>query len=435
MSLDVARIRAEFPALAITDSGRKRIYFDSPGGTQTPKSVIDRTVDCLVRSNANLGGPFATSIAAGKLVEEAHAAMADMLGAASPAEIVFGQNMTTLTLHISRSIALTLEPGDEIVVTRMDHDANIAPWLLVARDRGCVVRWLDFDRARFEFDPAALEALLGDRTRVVALNYASNATGTINDVTGLTALVKAKAPRALVYVDAVQLAPHRLVDVQAIGCDFLVCSPYKFFGPHQGVLWGRAELLNSLSPYKVRPADDTLPSRFETGTLSHEGMAGTLGAVEYLAWIGSSLAAPVPPRQGESERRRAIRAAWQTLEAYERELTGRLVEGLQRLPGIVIQGITDPAAFDRRVPTVSFIHDRLTPPEMSAGFGREGIFVWDGHNYALEVITHLGLLESGGVLRVGLAHYNTAEEVDALLEVLEGMIRRNSPTADERLDA
>ncbi|HEX4573447.1 MAG TPA: cysteine desulfurase-like protein [Dongiaceae bacterium] len=426
MSLDVARIRAEFPSLAIADSGRPRIYFDSPGGTQTPKAVIDRTIDCLVNCNANLGGPFVTSQAAGRLVDEAHAAMADLLGAASPAEIVFGQNMTTLTFHISRSIARNLEPGDEVIVTRMDHDANIAPWLLVAHDRGCRVRWLDFDRGSFEFDPAELDRLLGERTRVVALNYASNATGTINDVAGMTQRVRASAPKAMVYVDAVQLAPHRLVDVQAIGCDFLVCSPYKFFGPHQGVLWGRADRLMSLSPFKVRPADDTLPARFETGTLSHEGMAGTLGAVEYLAWVGKELAPQVPARAGENERRRWIRAAWQALEIHERGLTRRLVEGLQRLPGIKIQGITDPAAFDRRVPTVSFIHDRLAPSEMSAGFAREGIFVWDGHNYALEVITHLGLLESGGVLRVGLAHYNTAEEVDRLLDVLGQMIRRNS---------
>ncbi|HKF62885.1 MAG TPA: cysteine desulfurase-like protein [Dongiaceae bacterium] len=430
MSLDVARIRAEFPSLAITDSGRPRIYFDSPGGTQTPKAVIDRTVDCLVNCNANLGGPFVTSQAAGRLVDEAHAAMADLLGATSPAEIVFGQNMTTLTFHISRSIARNLEPGDEIIVTRMDHDANIAPWLLVARDRGCRVRWLDFDRGSFEFDPAELDHLLCERTRVVALNYASNATGTINDVTGMTAQVRARAPKAMVYVDAVQLAPHRLIDVQAIGCDFLVCSPYKFFGPHQGVLWGRADLLMSLSPYKVRPADDTLPSRFETGTLSHEGMAGTLGAVEYLAWVGKELAPQVPARPGESERRRMLRAAWQALEIHERGLTRRLIEGLQRLPGIKIQGITEPAAFDRRVPTVSFIHDRLAPAEMSAAFAREDIFVWDGHNYALEVITHLGLLESGGVLRVGLAHYNTPEEVDRLLDVLGQMIRRNSPAQE-----
>ena len=429
MSLDVARIRAEFPSLAIADSGRPRLYFDSPGGTQTPKAVIDRTVDCLVNCNANLGGPFVTSQAAGRLVDEAHAAMADLLGAASPAEIVFGQNMTTLTFHISRSIARNLEPGDEIIVTRMDHDANIAPWLLVARDRGCRVRWLDFDRGSFEFDPAELDRLLCERTRVVALNYASNATGTINDVTGMTAQVRARAPKAMVYVDAVQLAPHRLVDVQAIGCDFLVCSPYKFFGPHQGVLWGKADRLMSLSPYKVRPADDALPHRFETGTLSHEGMAGTEGAVDYLAWIGRTMGRPSPARAGESERRSALRAAWQVLVDYEMMLTRRLVEGLQRLPGIAIQGIADPAAFARRVPTVSFIHERLAPEEMAAGFAAEGIFVWSGHNYAVEVIKSLGLLDRGGVLRVGLAHYNTAEEIDRLLEVLARMIRRNSPAA------
>jgi cysteine desulfurase family protein (TIGR01976 family) len=429
MSLDIARIRAEFPALAIADSGRPRIYFDGPAGTQTPRLVIDRTVDCLTRRNANLGGAFTTSRAAGELVEEAHRAMADMLGAASPSEIVFGQNMTTLTFHISRSIGLGLVEGDEIIVTRMDHDANIAPWLLIARDRGCRVHWLDFDPTSFEFEAGGLAQLVGPRTRLVALNYASNATGTVNDVRAMTAAVKAAAPDALVYVDAVQLAPHRLIDVRAIGCDFLVCSAYKFFGPHQGVLWGRGDLLASLSPYKVRPAEDTLPARFETGTLSHEGMAGTLGAVEYLAWIGRDLAPAAPARVGESERRQAIRTAFSVLEAYERGLTRHLIDGLRKMPGVTIQGITDPAAFDRRVPTVSFIHERLTPSEMSASFAAENIFVWDGHNYALEVIRRLGLLESGGVLRVGLAHYNTAEEVDALLDALGRMIRRNSPTA------
>ena len=226
-----------------------------------------------------------------------------------------------------------------------------------------------------------------------------------------------------------QFAPHGFIDVKALGCDLLVCSPYKFFGPHQGVLWGRAEILESLSPYKVRPADDALPHRFETGTLSHEGMAGTEGAVDYLAWIGRTMGRPSPARAGESERRSALRAAWQVLVDYEMMLTRRLVEGLQRLPGIAIQGIADPAAFARRVPTVSFIHERLAPEEMAAGFAAEGIFVWSGHNYAVEVIKSLGLLDRGGVLRVGLAHYNTAEEIDRLLEVLARMIRRNSPAA------
>jgi cysteine desulfurase family protein (TIGR01976 family) len=425
MSIDIARIRAEFPALAVTDEGRARVYLDNPAGTQVPRAVVDRTVECLTRANANLGGHFASSLAAGRLVEEAHAAMADFLGARSAAEIVFGQNMTTLTLHVSRSIALTLAPGDEILVTRMDHDANVAPWLLIARDRGATLRWLDFDPARFEFDLGELAGLLSERTRVVALNYASNATGTINDVTAITAAVRARAPRALIYVDAVQLAPHGLIDVQAIGCDFLVCSPYKFFGPHQGVLWGKAEVLRSLSPYKVRPAGEGLPDRFETGTLSHEGMAGTLGAVEYLASVGRDQGKPAPAA-GESRRRAEIRAAWRVLGEYETGLTGRLIEGLKRLPGISIQGIADPAAFDRRVPTVSFIHERLAPAEMAKGFAAEGIFVWDGHNYAYEPILRLGLLEKGGVLRTGIAHYNTVEEIDFLIDVLGRMIRRNS---------
>lgn len=426
MALDIARIRTAFPSLSVADGGRRCVYFDNPGGTQVPRQVIDRTVDCLTRANANLGGAFASSIAAGEIVDEAHQAMADFLGAASAEEIVFGQNMTTLTFHVSRSIGLTLKPGDEIVVTRMDHDANIAPWLLLARDRGCMVRWLDFDPATFEFDLSRIDDVVGPRTRVFAVNYASNCTGTISDVGRIAALVKARAPDAIVYVDAVQLAPHALIDVQALGCDMLVCSPYKFFGPHQGVLWGRRDLLASLEPYKVRPADDALPYRFETGTLSHEGMAGTLGAVEYFAWIGETMGGAMAPAPGESPRRRAVRAAWSALADHELALTNRLVDGLRARPGVIVQGITDPAAFRRRVPTVSFTHERLSPAVLAQGFADEGIFVWSGHNYAVEVVRTLGLLDRGGVLRIGLAHYNTAEEIDLCLDVLDRMIRANS---------
>ena len=426
MALDIARIRAAFPSLAVTDGGRRRIYFDNPGGTQVPQQVIDRTVDCLTRANANLGGPFASSIAAGEIVDEAHRAMADFLGAATPEEIVFGQNMTTLTFHISRSIGLTLKPGDEIVVTRMDHDANIAPWLLLARDHKCTVRWLDFDPTTFEFDLSRVADVVTPRTRVFAVNYASNCTGTISDIAQIARLAKARAPEAIVYVDAVQLAPHALIDVQALGCDMLVCSPYKFFGPHQGVLWGRADLLRALEPYKVRPCDDALPHRFETGTLSHEGMAGTLGAVEYFAWIGDAMGEAAAPQAGERARRRAIRAAWGALATFELELTQRLVAGLQALPGITIRGITDPKALHRRVPTVSFTHERIAPALLAQEFAREGVFVWNGHNYAVEVARTLGLLDTGGVLRIGLAHYNTGEEIDFCLEVLARIIRTNS---------
>jgi cysteine desulfurase family protein (TIGR01976 family) len=430
MTFDIARVRAEFPSLTVKDDGRRRIYFDNPGGTQVPRKVIDRITDCLIRANANLGGSFASSVAAGELVEEAHRAMADFLGAASAEEIVFGQNMTTLTFHLSRSLALTIEPGDEIIVTRMDHDANISPWLLLARDRDAVIRWVDFDTQSYEFDLARLRSVLGPRTRIVAFNYASNATGTINDIPSVVAAVRELAPQAVVYVDAVQFAPHGLIDVQKLGCDFLICSPYKFFGPHQGVLWGRAEKLKALEPYKVRPGDDGLPYRFETGTLSHESMAGTLGAVEHFVWLGETFGPKLSEIHGESQRRRAIRAAWKAMEPYEAALTLRLIAGLKRLPGITILGITDPKAVSRRVPTVSFTHERLTPQELEKIFAREGVCVWEGHNYAVEVMGSLNLLDKGNALRVGLAHYNTEEEVDFFLKTLETALLANSAPAE-----
>jgi cysteine desulfurase family protein (TIGR01976 family) len=416
MPFDIARIRERFPALAIEDDGRPRIYFDNPAGTQVPRQVIDRTLDCFLRANANLGGKFASSILADEIVDEAHRAMADFLNAPSPDEIVFGQNMTSLTLHLSRSIARELGPGDEIVVTRMDHDANVAPWLLVARDRGCEVRWIDFDPSTFEYDLSGLDDVLTDRTRVVAVNYASNLTGTINDVKTITA--RAKDVGALVYVDAVQFAPHGLVDVADIGCDFLVCSAYKFFGPHQGILWGRREILERLEPYKVRPAGDAIPHRFETGTLSHEGMAGTTGAVEYFAWVGETMGAEIAAKEGESDRRRHVRMGMGALSEYEATLTRMLIDGLEALPGVTVRGITEPEAAPRRVPTVSFTHNRLAPSEIAAALAHENVFVWDGHNYAVEVVRRLGLWERGGVVRVGFAHYNTIEEVGILLEVL-----------------
>jgi cysteine desulfurase family protein (TIGR01976 family) len=416
MPFDITRIREQFPALAIEDDGRPRVYFDNPAGTQVPRQVIDRTLDCFLRANANLGGKFASSILADEIVDEAHRAMADFLNAPSPDEIVFGQNMTSLTLHVSRSIARELGPDDEIVVTRMDHDANVAPWLLVARDRGCEVRWIDFDPSTFEYDLSSLDDVLTDRTRVVAVNYASNLTGTINDVKTITA--RAKDVGALVYVDAVQFAPHGLVDVVDLGCDFLVCSAYKFFGPHQGILWGRREVLERLEPYKVRPAGDAIPHRFETGTLSHEGMAGTTGAVEYFAWVGETMGAAIAARVGESDRRRRLRAAMGALSEYEATLTRALIDGLETLPGVTVRGITEPEAARRRVPTVSFTHETLAPSAIAAALAGENVFVWDGHNYAVEVVRRLDLWERGGVVRVGFAHYNTIEEVGILLEAL-----------------
>lgn len=407
---DVAAARRQFPSLTITDEGRPRVYFDNPAGTQVPQQVIDRTMDCLIRSNANLGGHFPTSRAAGDLVDAAHQACADFCNAASPREIVFGQNMTTLTFHFSRCLGRQFRVGDEIVLSRMDHDANVAPWLLLAEDRGLVVRWMDFDPETYEFPDDALTRVLSERTRLVAFGAASNCTGTVNDMKRLAA--QAKAVGAIVYVDAVQYAPHCAIDVQEIGADIVVSSAYKWFGPHQGVLWGREALLAETFGYKVRPAGELLPHKFETGTLSHEGMAGTLGAIEYLEQFGD----------GETRAER-IRTAWAALARHEQALTLRLIEGLRTFKGLVIRGITSANVMHRRVPTVSFTLDGHHPDSLARGFARDNIFVWSGHNYAIEPVARMGLLDKGGVLRVGLAHYNTEEEVDALLDSLARQVR------------
>ncbi len=411
MNYDLDAIRAEFPALFIEDDGQPRIYFDNPAGTQVPQRVIDANSRCLVEANANLGGYFVTSRRADEVVDEAHAAMADLLNAASPDEIVFGQNMTTLTFHLSRSIGRALAPGDEIVLSRMCHDANVTPWTMLAEDRGLVVRWLEFDTETFEFDLARLDALLTDRTKLVCVGGASNLTGTINDVATIAA--KARAAGAWTFVDAVQLAPHVAIDVQALGCDFLACSAYKFFGPHQGILWGRRELLESLVPYKLRPAPNALPGRFETGTLSHEGMAGTTAAVDYFAWIGRTQAGCE-----EGGRRQQVHAALDYLFEYERRLAARLVDGLQDLRGVRVLGITEPAAMERRVPTVAFVAEGARPATIAEALAARGIFVWSGHNYAVEVAKSLGIYDSGGAVRVGPVHYNSEAEIDTLLDAL-----------------
>ncbi len=377
-----------------------------------PQMVIDAMVDCLIHANANLGGVFATSGRADAIVADAHVAMADFVNAPSPREIIIGQNMTTLTFHISRSIGRMFSKGDEIILTRMEHDANVSPWLLLARDLGLEVKFLPFDRETYEFDMAELDKLLSPRTRLVAFSHASNMTGTINDVKAV--VERAHGVGALVYVDSVQYAPHGVIDVQDLGCDFLVCSPYKFFGPHMGVLWGREDLLMELDPYKVRPAADSLPDRFETGTLNHEGMAGITATVDYFAAIGGDQADDIyRSRYAHFDgRRQNLCAALDYLTDYEIPLTRSLIEGLAGLPGVKIHGITNPNAMNLRVPTVSFTAEGYHPRTISNALAEQGIQVWDGHNYAVEPVNHLGLMEAGGIVRIGLAHYNTMEEVD-----------------------
>ncbi len=415
MSYDLETARAQFPSLSLEDDGRRRIYFDNPAGTQVPSMVIDRMRECLLEANANLGGNFVTSGAADEVVEDARSAMADFLNAPSTDEIIFGQNMTTLTLHVSRSIGRALRPGDEIVLSQMDHDANVEPWVLMAEDHDLVVRWLPFNKETFEFDDDALDQVLSERTRLVCVGGASNLTGTINDIASMCE--KARAAGAWTYIDAVQSAPHIVTDVQAIGCDFLACSAYKFFGPHQGILFGRREVLEPLKPYKVRPAPDTLPWCFETGTQSHEGMAGTAAAVDYFAWIGREMA-------GSTGGRKADAAAGMTLLVdYEKDLSRALIEGLESLPGVTVQGITAEDALDRRVPTVAFTHENKRPADIASALADNNIFVWSGHNYALETAKTLGILDSGGAVRVGPVHYNSVDEIDDLIESLGGILR------------
>jgi len=413
MPYDINAVRAQFPALALNDNGKPRIYLDNPAGTQVPAKVAEAMSRCLLETNANGGGYFRTSHQSDAIVAAARAAMADFLNASSSDEIVFGQNMTTITLHVSRSIGRLMRPGDEIIVSRMDHDANVWPWVLLARDLELEIRWLPFNTDTFEFDPDALEQVLTDRTRLVCVGGASNLMGTINDVTSLCA--KARSAGALTYIDAVQSVPHVATDVQAIGCDFLVCSPYKFFGPHQGVLYGRSEVLEQLEPYRVRPAPSRYPGSFETGTQSIEGCAGIAAAVDYLAWVGMSMA-------GADDRAAALRAAMGLLFEYETLLGTRLLDGLASIDGITVHGITDQDALARRVPTVSFTHDRVASAEIAAALAERNIFVWSGHNYAVEIARALGIYESGGAVRIGPVHYNTVEEIDetaaALAEIL-----------------
>ncbi len=417
MALDPQQIRSRFPALTSPD-----VYFDNPGGTQVPNTVVDRMVDYLVHTNANHDGAFATSRASDAVVDEARLAAADFLNASRPEEIVFGPNMTTLTLGLSRALARQLVQGDEIVVTRLDHDANIAPWLLVAEDRGCAIRWLDIDVEDCTLRMDQLDAALSPRTRLVAVGYASNAVGTINPVAEIVR--RARAAGALTYVDAVQYGPHGPIDVQALDCDFLVVSAYKFFGPHMGVLYGRHEHLDRLRAYKVRPAPDDPPGKFETGTGNFEGMAGVLGALEYLSWVGTTFGGEHAERYGASfsGRRLALKQAMAAIRAHELELSRALLDTLEPIPGLHIWGITDRRALDRRVPTVSFTLEGFHPRRVAEALNERGIYVWDGNYYALAVTERLGVEAGGGMVRVGLTHYNTVDEIARLGEALHEIV-------------
>ncbi len=407
--LDLNFIRSQFPALS---SGA--IYLDNPGGTQVAQQTLQRMTDYLIHTNANHEGMFKTSRASDAIVDASRAAVADFLGAARPEEIIFGQNMTSLTLHMSRSIARTLKAGDEIVVTRLDHDANIAPWLLIAEDRGCTVRWVEIDPEDCTWSLDAFKAQITDRTKLVAIGYASNAVGTINPVA--EAIKIAHDAGALVYVDAVQYAPHGPIDVTALDCDFLACSAYKFFGPHTGILYGKYHHLEELKAYKVRPAHNEPPHKFETGTQSFESIAGVHGALEYFEELGRQTTDDRP-----QTRRERLVSAMTPLKQDEQALSRALIEGLSSIKGLHIWGITDLDQLDRRVPTVSFTLEGWHPRDVAAELDKRGIYVWDGNYYALAVTERLGLEDKGGMVRVGAAHYNTLEEIGKLVEAVKAL--------------
>lgn len=422
-TLNLSPYRRYFPALAQTINNKQAIYFDNPGGTQVAQQVIDAMVAYFRESNANTQGAFITSQRTDQVIAAARSAMADFLHAASPGEIVFGPNMTTLTFAFSRAIGKTLHAGDEIVVTTLDHDANVAPWLAL-QERGVVIRTVDVHPEDVTLDMQDMQAKINERTRLVAVGYASNAVGTINDVA--TVIRWAHEVGALAWIDAVQFAPHGPIDVQALDADFLVCSSYKFFGPHLGILYGKAERLERFPAYKVRPASDKAPDRWETGTQNHEGLAGLLGAIDYLALLGREqdnyyrevFTADAAGRP-YSARQRELKLAMQAIMDYERGLSAQLLAGLREIRDLQVYGITNPQDFARRVPTVACIIKDHTTRELAEYLSGHGIFSWDGNYYALGIMERLGLEEHGGALRLGMTHYNTPEEIDRVLAVLE----------------
>ncbi len=420
MTYDINSVRRQFPAL-----NRPEIFFDNPGGTQIAKPSLDRVTRYLIESNANHEGAFATSIASDAVLDEAHRAMADFYNAASPEEIVFGNNMTTITLHLSRSLSREWKEGDEIVVTRLDHDANVTPWVLAAQDRGVKVNWVDFDVEEGTLNMDDVHKALERKPKLLAVGYASNSLGTINPVKKIIDM--AHEAGALVYIDAVQYAPHGPINVQKLDCDFLISSAYKFFGTHSAILYGKRNLLEELYAYKVRPATNHLPGKFETGTQNHEGIAGVLGVIEYFEWVGREFGGEyVEGLGGENYqgRRLELKKAMSAIHAYEFELSKALLSALNDVPGLRLYGLNDIRRLEERVATFSFRLNNIHPRVVAEKLAGEGIFVWDGNYYALNVSERLGVEEQGGMVRVGAAHYNTLEEVarlkDALIKIAAG---------------
>ena len=412
-TFDADWIRSQYPIFDTRSGRTPELYFDGPGGTQVPRQVIEAISAYLVGSNANLHGAFRSSRETDAIVAEAHHAAADLLGC-SPQEVIFGQNMTSLTFWLSRALESEFGPGDEIVVTRLDHDANYAPWKSLT-PTGVEIREVRFKPKDCTLDLSALRSAINRRTKFVAVGYASNSVGTINDIKTVVRLAHAVGAR--VFVDAVHFAPHGPIDVKALDCDFLACSAYKFFGPHQGLLYGKREHLENLRTYKVRPADDDLPGRLETGTQNHEGMAGTTAAIRYIGGVGRRFGGVDP----NCSRREAVVAGMTAIRNYERGLAQRLIRGLLEIHDLDFYGIRDEARFDWRVPTAAIRLRGIHPRTIAEALAKRRICVWDGNFYAINVTEDLGVEDSGGLVRIGLSHYNTSEEVDILLEALQSL--------------
>jgi len=407
-TLEIERIRQQFPVFSMA-SLTDRVFFDGAAGTQMCRRALDASVRAAIENNANLGGHFSTSIIAENEIDKARCAAAQLLNANCAQEIVFGQNMTTLTFHMSRCLGRSLRKGDEIVLTRSDHEANISPWLELAKDLELTVRWLPFDFATYGFNVSEAASVIGERTRIVALSYANNITGTIHDVAAVTALARRNG--AVTYVDAVHYAPHGVIDVQALGCDFLVCSSHKLYGPHHGILWGRLALLEQLAPYKPRPTSDKPPYKFETGTKSREAIAGIGGAIDHLAWIGRTLGGC----PGQAGQRQQIVAGIQAVVAYEQSLMQEVLEGLKGLEGLRIHGLREPHTVSHRVATLSFTLDSIPSAAVSRYMAEQGIRLWHGNNFSTETIHALGLEQNDGVVRISLAQYTSREDVQRFL--------------------
>lgn len=414
LPFDPLPLRAQFPALQQELNGKAVLFLDGPGGTQVSRPVIAAMSHYLQQGLGNQGGAYLASRQTDGVIGGARLAMADFLNVSRPEEIIFGQNMTSLTFAMSRAISRTWQAGDEIIVTHIDHDANITPWTMAAADRGVTVRWLDFRPEQCTLALDTLPNLLTPKTRLLAINYASNAVGTINDIAQATAM--AHQVGAFVYVDAVHYAPHGPIDVQALDCDFLASSAYKYFGPHTGILYGKYGLLEELTAYKVRPASNLPPGKWESGTQSFESLAGVTAAIDYLAGLAPA---------GVSGRRAQLKQAMQRIKQYEAQLSYHFLQGAAQIPGLRLYGLTDIERLDERTPTFAISLAGYRPAEIAKRLGEQGIYVWDGHYYAVAVMERLGLLDKGGLVRIGFVHYNTIAEVNQLLQALNDLANQN----------